>query len=132
MPFNLGCGAASSVELLYQVSGSSGNASIVGAGTDPIEIRIKRLDDVAETRSTSVSLLKIDTEGYEPRVLEGAAAIIEADRPTIYLEMGGEYVDATLESIKILEDAGYDVDHVRSIDWSTVGNGSDYFFAPRR
>lgn len=131
-PFNFGCGVTSSVEHLRQVSRSSGNASIVGSGTDPIEIFIERLDDVAAARASPVSLLKIDTEGYEPRVLEGAAGIIETDRPILYLEMGGEYRDSTLESVKILEAAGYGIDHVRAIDWSGVGNGSDYFFLPRR
>jgi FkbM family methyltransferase len=130
-PFNLGCGAAASVEKLHRISDSSGNASIVGVGTDPIEIRIERLDDIPEARVAPVSLIKIDTEGYEPRVLEGAAGLIEADRPIIYLEMGGEYIESTLQSIQILEDAGYDIDHVRTMDWSSVGNGSDYFFRPR-
>jgi len=130
--FNFGCGAASSVEQLHQVTASSGNASISKTGSDPIEIRVKRLDDIAEVRSTPVALLKVDTEGYEPRVLEGAAGIIEEDRPIIYLEMGGEYVESTVESIEILAAAGYDVNHVRSIDWPNIGNGSDFFFIPAR
>ncbi len=39
---------------------------------------------------------------------------------------------ATGERITILKNAGYDVDHVQSIDWCDVGNGSDYFFFHKR
>jgi FkbM family methyltransferase len=129
---NFGCGAAPSIERLSQVTGSSGNASIIGTGPESTEIRLERLDDVADASATPVSLLKIDTEGYEPEVLRGAERLIAKHRPIIYLEMGGDYLASTLESIDLLTDAGYSTEHVRSIDWSAVGNGSDYFFLPQR
>jgi hypothetical protein len=43
------------------------NASIVGEGPESLEIRVERLDDVPEVWETPVSLLKIDTEGFENR-----------------------------------------------------------------
>jgi len=132
IPMNFGCGSSSSVERLKQVTRSSGNASIIAAGRDSVEIRVERLDDVAEVWADPVSLLKIDTEGYESEVLEGAHHLIEQHRPIIYLEMGGGFLASTLRSIDLLEHAGYGVDHVRSIAWSTVGRGSDYFFLPAR
>jgi FkbM family methyltransferase len=125
---NVGCGAASSVERLQQVSRSSGNASIVAAGSDATEIRIERLDDVAEVWSSPVALLKIDTEGYEPEVIEGARRLLAEHRPVIYMELGGDYLASTLRSVELLTENGYDTEHVRSTDWSTVGNGSDYVF----
>lgn len=131
IPVNLGCGGSASVARLSQVSRSSGNASIVGNGHHATEIQIMPLDTVPEAVATTVSLIKIDTEGYEPEVLRGAEGLIQQHRPIIYLEMGGDYIESTLQSIQLLEDAGYGVDHVRSIDWSRVGNGSDYFFLPR-
>ena len=129
-PINVGCGASSAVERLNEVSASSGNASILADGPGSTEIRIERLDDIPEATATHVSLLKIDTEGYEPEVLRGAQRLIADHRPIIYLEMGGDYVDSTVQSIELLRQAGYGVDHVSSIDWSRVGNGSDYFFLP--
>jgi FkbM family methyltransferase len=129
---NMGCGATSSVAQLRQVNSSTGNGSIVAAGTDPIEIRIETLDSFAEVWEAPVALVKIDTEGYEPEVLRGATRLIDEQRPVLYLEMGGDYVESTRESIAILADAGYGVAHVRSIDWTRVGGGSDYFFLPRR
>jgi FkbM family methyltransferase len=130
IPFNVGCGSSSSIMQLNRVTDSSGNASIVAAGADAQEIRVERLDDVAEVWAAQVSLLKIDTEGYEPEVLRGAERLIAEHRPIIYLEMGGDYVDSTHESIELLGQAGYGIDHVRSTDWTSVGNGSDYFFLP--
>ena len=130
VPMNLGCGASSSVQRLSHVSRSSGNASIIGDGGHAMEIRVERLDDVTEASATPAALVKIDTEGYEPYVLRGATRLIEQHRPIIYLEMGGDYVESTLQTIELLKDAGYGVNHVRSIDWSSVGNGSDYFFLP--
>ena len=94
--------------------------------------KLRRLDDVPEVWASPVSLLKIDTEGYEPEVLEGARKLIEEHKPVIYLEMGGDYVESTHRSIRFLADAGYRTDHVEAVDWSQVGNGSDYFFLPRR
>jgi hypothetical protein len=132
VPFDHGCGSAPGVARLNQVSDSSGNATIVGDGCGTVEVRVERLDDVTEAWAAPVALLKIDTEGYEPEVLLGAQRLIEHHRPIIYLEMGGDYVTSTLRSIELLADAGYGTDHVRSVDWSTVGNGSDYFFLPRR
>jgi len=129
-PMNFGCGAARSVTRLHQVNRSSGNASIVSGGRDAGEIRLERLDDVAQAWATRVSLLKIDTEGYEPEILQGARRLIADHRPIIYLEMGGDYVASTLRSMELLAEAGYGIDHVRSIDWSAVGNGSNYFFFP--
>ncbi len=82
-----------------------------------------------EVWATRVALLKIDTEGYEPEILRGAERLIQEHRPIIYMEMGGDYVDSTLRSVELLCDAGYVTDHVRSVDWDDVGNGSDYFFA---
>lgn len=131
-PMNVGCGASRSRKQLHQTSRSSGNASIIGRGGDSIEIRIVPLDEVTEVWTSRVALLKIDTEGYEPHVLQGARRLIDEHRPIIYLEMGGAYVSSTFETIEWLTKAGYGTEHVRRIDWSSVGNGSDYFFLPRR
>lgn len=132
VPLNLGCGRSRSTEQLHQVSKSSGNSSIVAPGQASVEIRVEALDDIGEAWASPVSLLKIDTEGFEPQVLHGASRLIAEHRPIIYLEMGGDYVDATHESIAFLDSAGYATDHVRAIDWSAIGNGSDYFFLPSR
>ncbi len=98
-PLNLGLGRTASTERLHQVSSSSGNSSIIGSGDSAIEIRVEPLDDVQQAWETPVGLLKIDTEGYEPEILAGASRLIAEQKPIIYLEMGGDYVESTLQSI---------------------------------
>lgn len=125
---NAGCGARHETLELRDLGGSSGNASIVGEGRVREEVEIVRLDDVPELRQSALALIKIDTEGFEPYVLEGARRLIGEYEPILYLEMGGDFVDSTRRSIELLKELGYDVRHVEHLDWSLHGNGSDFFF----
>ena len=112
-----GLGLAGSPSLLVE------SAVKVGAGGDKAEMR--PLDDFG---FTNVSLIKIDVEGLEDPVLEGAARTIAENRPVVILEiMGGvavypgsspdtmvpEASPEQLESIhatwRLLERHGYEV-----------------------
>jgi FkbM family methyltransferase len=130
VPLNVGCGSARRSMVLHDVTGSSGNASIVGDGPVLDRISVVPLDDIPEVWETPVALIKIDTEGFEPDVLEGGRRLIGEFRPVIYLEMGGDYLESTRRSIAVLRDLGYDTRAVDAVDWSTIGNGSDFFFFP--
>jgi FkbM family methyltransferase len=132
MTFNLGCGSSCSVQTLHAVSRSSGNSSILGGGRASGSVEVVRLDDIDEVWERPVSLIKIDTEGYEPEVLVGARRLIEEHRPILYLEMGGDYPESTTRSIELLSELRYGIEHVAQRDWSEVGNGSDFFFFPER
>lgn len=47
----------------------------------PVEVPVRRLDDcLAERRVERVDLLKLDVEGFEPNVVEGATAYVRAGR----------------------------------------------------
>jgi FkbM family methyltransferase len=127
---NAGCGDKAETLELHNIAGSSGNASIVGKGPLREHIQVVRLDDVPELKERSIELIKVDTEGFEHRVLDGARRLIAENKPILYLEMGGEYVDSTHRSIELLKEYEYDVRHVDNLDWSHVGNGSDFFFRP--
>jgi FkbM family methyltransferase len=54
---------------------------------EPITIAIARLDEVIDS-SLRIDLIKIDVEGAEYQVLQGAAATIERSRPYIIFEYG--------------------------------------------
>lgn len=57
-------------------------------GLDTVRVPTVRLDDVAVRRP--VRLIKIDVEGAEPRVFQGASAVLRDDRPFVISEVHPE------------------------------------------
>jgi len=90
--------------------GTEGVASTLGHADDavPVPVAATTLDAVvAERVSGPVTIVKIDVEGAEQAVLEGAAATLASQRPVLLIEL--EYhrsdVDATVAHLAGL---GYD------------------------
>jgi FkbM family methyltransferase len=132
VPLNLACGSASVEGVLRQVSRSTGNASLVGGEAGGEEVRIRPLDEIPEALEHPPQLVKIDVEGFESEVLEGAQSILREHRPVLYIELCGEYLASTERSVALLDDLGYDTRHLRSTDWNTVRNGTNFVVRPRR
>jgi FkbM family methyltransferase len=63
----------------------------VCAGHDALRVPLRRLDSLAAERDLArLDLIKIDVEGHERRVLDGAAASLDRHRPTLVVETGHE------------------------------------------
>jgi len=63
-------------------------------GTETVEIICRTIDSfVAEEAIEKIDFMKIDVEGYELKVLEGARSSLEKIR-LIQFEFGGTYIDA--------------------------------------
>lgn len=64
---------------------------VLGPATAVVEpgerVGIVSLDEVLGTRTSRVALVKIDVEGGEVDVLEGARGVIEKDRPALIVEV---------------------------------------------
>jgi FkbM family methyltransferase len=61
------------------------------AGQEALEVPLRSLDSLAdERRLDRLDLVKIDVEGHERRVLDGAAALLDRYRPVLVLETGHE------------------------------------------
>jgi FkbM family methyltransferase len=85
-----GNGFANVEVVAVAVGASEGTVSIhpgINSSVDPagaIGVRLARLDGLV---SGKVDLLKIDVEGYEGEVLQGARATLERDRPILFVEV---------------------------------------------
>ena len=55
--------------------------------SDATEISTRTLDDVARQSSRRITHLKIDVEGFEQQVLEGATQVLSEHRPILTLEV---------------------------------------------
>jgi FkbM family methyltransferase len=93
------------------------------------EIKITTLDKFAENISGRVSFIKIDTEGYEPQVLKGAKELIKRDKPTIYIELGGDYQESSAEALKILKELNYYCE-AENLDLKNIAAGVNFIATP--
>ena len=112
------------IEMSPTVSGNEGSTA-VGRGGDKAELRA--IDSFA---FDNVSFIKIDVEGYEDEVLEGARLTIARHRPVILVEIQGGYfyierappqIQAKVRATRaLLAGMGYKVQRVRGYDYLAV------------
>jgi FkbM family methyltransferase len=77
------------------IKGNAGAFSVRG-GAEPsgLEISVVALDEyLAQTKVARVDFLKLDVEGAEPWVIEGAMGTLERDRPLIFMEVNRTALD---------------------------------------
>ena len=95
--------------------GSEGTGTIVpnngGAGSH--SVRTKRIDDMG---FTDVRFIKIDVEGHENAVIDGALATIERDYPVLYVELEERMTDVNFTIAK-MADLGYEARFVMNGVW---------------
>lgn len=100
------------VFLIDEVSGTTGtleeftetfNQFHYGASSQQIEIDTISLDDFLDKRRNPPSIIKIDVEGAELRVLLGASKLLDQHRPTLFFETFRHRA----ELITLLEKFGY-------------------------
>jgi FkbM family methyltransferase len=61
------------------------------------------IDQVLEERGiTGISLLKVDTDGYEVGVFRGAHRTLSTDRPDLVFELGPDHLRKTGNSVEVL------------------------------
>ena len=130
---NLALGESEGTTTLHYNPNQSGLSSIVreiDINSLSEEIKITTLDKFSTNLSGRISLIKIDTEGYEPQVLKGAKELIKRDRPIIYIELGGDHQDSSAEALKILKELGYYCE-AENLDLKTILAGVNFIATPR-
>lgn len=88
----------------YEHVANLGGVSLIGHASEG-QIRIETVDSLGLTPA----LIKIDVEGMELDVLQGAAATIEAGRPVIYVENNPTPVEESVAVLRWLRDFGYEL-----------------------
>jgi FkbM family methyltransferase len=99
------------------VEGNTGHTHIDKNSFGRGSIPLKTLDSFD---FNDVDLIKIDVEGFEGEILEGALNTIQKNRPVLVIEQQKhEYQDdmQTLPAIKMLEKLGYRVINQFNKDW---------------
>jgi FkbM family methyltransferase len=112
-----------------------------------IPIRSVRIDDlIAEYANNVVSLIKIDVQGAEERVLKGALRTIASQRPNLFVEVDDQSLRAMGSSASTLlgfiAEHGYECYHVvkgklsaplttaEALIFCTEGRYTDFLFLP--
>jgi hypothetical protein len=66
------------------------------------EVKIVKLDDFLKNKK--IDLMKVDTQGWEPEVIEGAKKIISKNKPIMFLEYSpASYQIAKLDGQKMMK-----------------------------
>ena len=88
----------------YAREGNFGGVSLQESGSPQQDkVNIRRLDDLFP--DARVHLLKIDVEGMEREVIEGARSLIERCKPHLYVE--NDRTDKSSALISLIRDHGY-------------------------
>ena len=100
-------GASDRTETLRALRPASNtSAAFLAESGDGEVVRTVPLDEWWETRGGShrISVIKVDAEGMDCRVLQGARGILERDRPVLYFEVNPPALARAGSSVRELED----------------------------
>ena len=89
----------------FQFGSGSGTGKLASKGA--LEVITLTLDEFCAERRLTPSAVKIDVEGAELEVLEGARQVLERDRPTVFLSTHG--ADLHTRALAVLIGHGYQV-----------------------
>lgn len=80
-------------------------------GPDAVQIPLRTLDDLCAELDVHPDAMKVDVEGYEMAVLQGARRIFREDRPVLFLEVHpqrlGQLGTSMAEVSRLLAELGY-------------------------
>ncbi len=86
---------------LHKSEENFGDHKLYGNDKDVEEVKIVNLDKYFGNEK--IDLLKIDTQGWEPEVIEGAKELIEKNKPVMFLEYSpASYKQAKLNGKKMM------------------------------
>ena len=76
--------------------------------TSDVIVNTTTLDEFMAAKKSRISFIKLDVEGHEPRVLQGAKHCIKTHKPMIMMELLEEQInDNTSATLTFLQNCGY-------------------------
>ncbi len=115
--YNIGLSDTDATKDLF-IDSTGGNSSFVDFGVSQVkEVQVSRLDSIIKDNK-KIKLLKVDAEGYEPEVIEGAKGIfkiIEYISVDFGHERGIEQESTIVEVNKILSQNGFSLTQMSKI-----------------
>ena len=111
---------------------------------DHVDVEVTTLDEAIHPSTRRVALLKVDAEGFELPIIDGAKRLLEKDAPLIVLEAdmpseAGESSPRAFELARHLEPLGYaayDFDYDGALRLAPLGRGrvhhANILFVPTR
>lgn len=116
--YNFGCSNTDGTCLLYVGNmNNMGGASIIKGENSKkaIEIKLKKIDQMAILSKENVSLIKIDVEKHEFEVISGAVELINRNRPIILFEQSAsEFEGDTTKTISLIRSMNYEIYEINS------------------
>lgn len=113
-PLNLGLSSTDGTLDFLVLPSNVGGSCIVPDMNDETprdhlsKIEVRRLDTLPEVAELDIALIKIDVEGHELAVLQGASETLQRTRPVVVFEqLKREIHDGTSDVIKSLGGLGY-------------------------
>jgi FkbM family methyltransferase len=106
-----------SLQLIYEgkeqfsATPSVGGYAVEG-GRESIQVPTRRLDDYIKTLGREPDFIKIDVEGQELAVLEGAHSTLATVKPILLVEIHGWGTRESEKVLQILSDFHYDINLV--------------------
>jgi len=85
-------------------------------------ISVKKLDDLAaEAQFENIKLLKIDTDGYDLKILRGSFNLIKTNKPIIFFEYDAAYLEEQGENGTDIFDQLHDIGYNKLIYYDNFG-----------
>jgi FkbM family methyltransferase len=100
-------GASKGTATIYEnMQVNRGGASlVVHDGSEGTQISLETLDDVYPN-SAPIAMVKIDVEGYEPMVLEGAKSTLFRCRPIVIIEVSSAVSESSIDALNQIRALG--------------------------